>query len=124
MTIPNFKSNQDWEAFTLLFDNKWHCRKALLDRVKDDMFPGYNWDKLQGQTIETINDMVQSMLYDVETEFKQTHQDYKTEDDDIFIPYRSFKENVTEALKEAMDSVDKKQLCHPESDIFKGLGDK
>lgn len=124
MTIPNFKSNQDWEAFTLLFDNKWHCRKALLDRVKDDMFPGYNWDQLQGQTIETINDMVQSMLYDVETEFKQTHQDYKTEDDDIFIPYRSFKENVTEALKEAMDSVDIKQWCHPESDIFKGLGGK
>ena len=124
MTIPNFKSNQDWEAFTLLFDNKWHCRKALLDRVKDDMFPGYNWDQLQGQTIETINDMFQSMLYDVETEFKQTHQDYKTEDDDIFIPYRSFKENVTEALKEAMDSVDIKQWCHPESGIFKGLGDK
>ena len=34
---------------------------------------------------------------------KRTHQDYKTEDDEIFIPYRSFKENVAEALNEALD---------------------
>ena len=101
MTIPNFKSNEDWEAYTLLFDKIWFTKKALLERVKDDMFPGYNWDQLQGQTIETINDMVQSMLYDVEIDFEKTHPDYKR-DDEIFIPYRSFKENVTEALKEAL----------------------
>jgi len=54
--------------------------------------------------MEVINDMVQSMLYDVDRQFKETHQDYKTEDDELFIPYRSFKENVTEALKEALES--------------------
>jgi hypothetical protein len=104
MSIPHFKSNHDWEAFTSIFDSQWHCKKALLNRVKDDLFPGYNWDQLQQQTLETINDMVQSMLYDVDRQFKETHQDYKTEDDELFIPYRSFKENVTEALKEALDS--------------------
>ena len=104
MTIPHFKSNQDWEAFTSIFDSQWHCRRALLNRVKDDMFPGFEWQTLQPKTLEVINDMVQSMLYDVDRQFKETHQDYKTEDDDIFIPYRSFKENVTEALKEALES--------------------
>jgi len=102
MTIPHFKSNHDWEAFTSIFDSQWHCKKALLDRVKDDMFPGYNWDQLQGQTLVTINDITQSLLYDVDRQFKETHQDYKTADDDIFIPYRSFKENVLEALNEAL----------------------
>ena len=102
MSIPNFKSNHDWEAFTQIFDSQWHCKKALLDRVKDDMFPGFEWHSLTPKSIEVINDIVQSLLYDVETEFKKTHQDYKTEDDEIFIPYRTFKENVTEALKEAM----------------------
>jgi len=102
MSIPNFKSQHDWEAFTQIFDSQWYCKKALLNRVKDDMFPGYNWDQLQPQTLEVINDMVQSMLYDVDRQFKETHQDYKTEDDEIFIPHRSFKENVAEALKEAM----------------------
>ena len=101
MSIPNFKSQHDWEAFTSIFDSQWHCKKALLDRVKDDMFPGYNWDQLQGQTLVTINDITQSLLYDVEVEFEKKFPEYKR-DDDVFIPYRSFKENVTEALKEAM----------------------
>jgi hypothetical protein len=110
MSIPNFKSQHDWEAFTQIFDSQWHCKKALLDRVKDDLFPGYSykWDQLQPQTLEVINDMVQSMLYDVDRQFKETHQDYKTEDDEIFIPYRSFKENVTEALKEALNESSEK----------------
>ena len=102
MSIPNFKSQHDWEAFTQIFDSQWHCKKALLDRVKDDMFPGYNWDQIQGQALEVINDIVSNLVYECERQFKETHQDYKTDDDDLFIPYRSFKESVTEALKEAM----------------------
>ena len=30
--------------------------------------------------------------------------EYKTEDDEIFIPRRTFKEDVTEALKKAMNN--------------------
>ena len=114
MTIPHFKSNQDWEAFTSIFDSQWHCKKALLDRVKDDMFPGYNWDQLQGQTLATINDITQSLLYDVEVEFEKKFPEYKS-DDEIFIPYRSFKENVTEAMKEAMDTANKEKWFHNET---------
>ena len=109
MNIPNFKSQDDWQEYLNIFDDQWQCKLALLNRVKDDMFPGYNWDQLQPQTLETINDMVQSMLYDVDRQFKETHQDYKTDDDDLFIPYRSFKENVTEALKEALESHQKNE---------------
>ena len=104
MTIPNFKSNEDWEAFTSMFDARWHCKKALLDRVKDDMFPGYSWDQVQGQTLEVINDIVQSLLYDVEMEFEEKYPEYKRPGDDIFIPRRSFKQDVTEALKEALNT--------------------
>jgi len=103
MSIPNFKSQDDWQEFLNIFDDQWQCKRALLNRVKDDMFPGYNWDQLQPQTLETINDIVSNLLYDVDRQFKETHQDYKTDDDEMFIPYRSFKENVTEALKEAME---------------------
>ena len=104
MTIPNFKSNEDWEAFTSMFDARWHCKRALLNRVKNDLFPEYkSWDQLQPQTLEVINDIVQSLLYDVEYTFKDKHPEYKTDDDEIFIPRKSFKENVTEALKEAIE---------------------
>ena len=102
MSIPNFKSNHDWEAFTQIFDNQWHCKRALLNRVKDDMFPGYKWETLTPKSIEVIDNIVSNLLYDVDRKFKETHQDYKTEEDDVFIPYRSFKENVLEALNEAL----------------------
>ena len=105
MTIPNFKSQEDWEAFTMMFDSRWHCKKALLDRVKDDMFPGYGWQSLPPSSIETINDIVQSLLYDVEYEFKENHPEYKTEDDEMFIPRRSFKEDVTEVITEAINNL-------------------
>jgi len=102
MTIPNFKSQEDWEEFTALFDARWHCKKALLDRVKDDLFPGYNWDQCSKQTLETINDITQSLLYDVEYTFKESHPDYKDEDDQMFIPRRTFKEDVLSALNETL----------------------
>ena len=113
MSIPNFKSNQDWEAFTSIFDSQWHCRRALLNRVKDDMFPGFEWHSLTPKSIEVINDIVTNLLYDVEREFKETRPEYKTSDDELFIPYRSFKENVTEALESALDTYHIKKECPP-----------
>ena len=113
MSIPHFKSQHDWEAFTQIFDSQWHCKKALLDRVKDDMFPNTSWNGLTSKSIEVINDIVTNLLYEVEREFKETHQDYKTEDDELFIPYRSFKENVAEALESALDTYHIKKECPP-----------
>jgi len=113
MSIPHFKSQHDWEAFTQIFDSQWHCKKALLDRVKDDMFPNTSSNGLTSKSIEVINDIVTNLLYDVDRKFKETHQDYKTADDDLFIPYRSFKENVTEALESALDTYHIKKECPP-----------
>src|SRR5210317_1631234 len=115
MSIPDFKSQDDWQEFLNMFDDKWQCKKVLLDRVKDDLFPGYKWETITPKSIEVINDIVSNLVYEVERQFKETHQDYKTEEDDVFIPYRSFKENVTDALKEAMAQHD--QWCHPESGL-------
>jgi len=61
--------------------------------------------------MEVINDIVSNLLYDVDRQFKETHQDYKRDDDDIFIPYKSFKENVTEALESAIDAYHTKKEC-------------
>jgi hypothetical protein len=111
MSISNFKSNHDWEAFTQIFDSQWHCKRALLNRVKNDLFPEYkSWDQLQPQTLEVINDIVSNLVYECERQFKETHPDYDTEDEEIFIPFRSFKDNVTEALKEALKSQEEKLI--------------
>ena len=113
MSIPNFKSQDDWQEFLNIFDDQWQCKKALLDRVKDDMFPGYKWETLTPKSIEVINDLVTNLLYDVDRQFKETHPEYKTADDEMFIPYRSFKENVTEALESALDTYHVKKECPP-----------
>jgi hypothetical protein len=117
MSIPHFKSQHDWEAFTQIFDSQWHCKRALLNRVKDDMFPGYEWNTLTPKTLEVINDMVQTMLYDVDRKFKETHQDYKTEDDELFIPRHGLKESVIEALREALAADRGDFECPPCNDI-------
>jgi hypothetical protein len=104
MTIPNFKSQDDWQEFLNIFDDQWQCKRAMLNRVKNDLFPEYkSWEQLTPHTMEVINDIVSNLVYECERQFKETHQDYKTDDDEIFIPHRSFKENVTEALNEALD---------------------
>jgi len=113
MSIPNFKSQDDWQEFLNIFDDQWQCKKAMLDRVKDDLFPGTSWNGLTSGHMEVINDIVTNLLYDVDRKFKETHQDYKTEDDDVFIPYRSFKENITEALESALDTYHVKKECPP-----------
>ena len=101
MSIPNLKSIDHYQEFVELFRERWEVKHELLNLVKDDMYPGYNWDTLQPQTLEVINDITQSLLYDVEWTFKDKHPEYKQDEDDIFIPRRSFKEDVTEALLEA-----------------------
>ena len=112
MSIPNFKSQDDWQEFLNIFDDQWQCKRELMNRVKDDMFPGYKWETLQPQTLVVINDIVSNLVYECERQFKETHQDYDTEDDDIFIPRRSFKEDVTEAIKEAVKETPGHPLWH------------
>ena len=102
MTIPNFKSQDDYQEFLNLFDDRWQVKLTLLNRVKDDMYPGYKWQSLPPHSVETINDIVQSLLYDTEFEFEQKYPEYKRDMDDIFVPRPTFRQEVTEALKDAL----------------------
>ena len=100
MTIREFKNQDDWQDFLNIFDDQWQCRKAMLDRVREELFPGYLWDTLTPGSIETIHNIVSNLVYDVERQFKETHENYE-DLDDIFIPRISLKQTLVEALKEA-----------------------
>ena len=104
MTIPNFKSVEDWQAYEEIFKDRWDSKKALLERVRDDMFPGLSWRHLSPEALEVINNIVQTMLYDTDYDFEKQFPDYKKDEDDLFVvPRTSLKEMITETLKEAMD---------------------
>ena len=104
MTIPNFKNKEDCDVFLNMFEDRLAVKVAMLNRVKGELYPGLEWVSLPPSSLETINDITQSLLYDVEYTFKALYPEYKDEEDELFIPRRTFKEDVTQALKEAMNT--------------------
>ena len=102
MTIPNFKNKEDCDVFLKMFEDRLAVKVAMLNRVKGELYPGFEWVSLPPSSLETINDITQSLLYDVELTFCKDYPEYDQDRlDDVFIPRRSFKEDVTEALLEA-----------------------
>ena len=102
MTIPNFNSVEDWQAYEKIFINRWEAKWALLERVKDDMFPGHQWKSIPAGSFQVINDIVQSMLYDTDYDFEKEYPDYKKDEDDFFVPRSSVKEMIAETIRETL----------------------
>ena len=103
MNIPTFKSTEHQEEYELLFAEKAVTYIKLMNVVKELMYGAGNgnYANLPGTCLEVVRDITQSLLYDTEYTFKASHPEYKTDDDELFIPRKSFKEDVTEALLEA-----------------------
>ena len=104
MSIPDFQTEEHQQEFEALFEQKATTYINLMNKVKDMMYGtgAGNYANLPGTCQEVLRDITQSLMYDTEYAFKDAHPEYKNGEDELFIPYRSFKENVTEALKEAM----------------------
>ena len=103
MSIPNFQRIEHEEEFGAVFCEKASAYIQLMDVVKELMFDANcEYRDLPGQSLEVVNDITRSLLYEAETQFKEYHPEYKTADDEIFIPRRTFKEDVALAIKEAM----------------------
>jgi len=104
MSIPNFHSKEHQEEFELLFAEKATTYIKLMDIVKELMYGtgNGNYSNLPGTCLEVVQSIASTLIYDTEYAFKDTHPEYKNGEDELFIPYRSFKENVFEALNEAL----------------------
>jgi len=104
MSIPDFQTEEHQQEFELLFEQKAQVYINMMNKVKDMMYGtgGGNYSNLPGTCQEVLRDITQSLIYDTEYAFKDAHPEYKNGEDELFIPYRSFKENVLEALNEAL----------------------
>jgi hypothetical protein len=124
--IINFKSTQHEEEYYLVFEEHLAHYMKMLYRVKEEMYGtgGGNFSNLPGSCTQQVVEVTNSLLYPVNNTFKTNYPEYKTEDDEMFIPYRSFKENVSDALNEALDKRNT-PWAHPESNLNNlTLGDK
>jgi len=116
MSIPDFQSPEHQQEFEQLFEKKATTYINAMNKVKDMMYgPSTTYSNLPGACLEVVQSVASTLLYDVEYAFKAEHPEYKKDDDEIFIPYKSFKENVADAMKEALDKHD--TWCHPESSL-------
>ena len=106
MTIPSFKTEEHKEEFKDLFTDKAMEYIKLMDIVKELMYGTGtgNYSNLPGTCLEVVKDITQSLLYDTEFEFEEEHPEYRR--DNMFIPRHSFKEQVTEALHDAMKTTE------------------
>ena len=102
MTIPFLNSAEHLDDFNEIFSinaaNYVHLMTIVREHFYQGSVPG--WENLDSRTIEVIRDITQSLIYGTETEFKVRHPEYRTTDDEIFIPYKSFKDHLSDALKE------------------------
>ena len=110
MNIPTFQTEEHREEFELLFREKANNYVDMMSVVKELLYGSGigNYANLPGSCQKVLNDITRSIFYDTEYEFKLSHPEYKTEDDEVFIPRRTFKEDCAEALKEAL-----RQDCPP-----------
>ena len=109
MSILSFNNLEDKDEYLDLFTDKLVTYNMLLKQTKDEIIgEAYQMHSLSGSVLEILNDITRSISSDVEWEFKDLHPEYKNSEDELFIPRRSFKEDIAIALKEALD-----QDCPP-----------
>ena len=102
MNIPSFQRIEHKEEFELIFAEKAVTYIKLLDTVKELMYGTVgNYTNLPGTCQEVLNDITSKIYYDTEFTFKDKYPEYKSYDDEMFIPRKTFKEDVEEALLEA-----------------------
>jgi predicted DNA-binding protein YlxM (UPF0122 family) len=97
--LPQFVTTEHEEEYYELFDIQLDTFSALLRKVREELFPGYKLDQLTPKSLEVLNDITRSIIYDVNDSFEEKYPQYKQESD-IFVPRTHIKETMLEALKE------------------------
>lgn len=108
--IPTFKNEEDGELYLSIYKDKLQEHFTLLSLAKDKLIGDkFTFASIPGDVLEVLNDMVRNLAYEASEEFKIKHPEYKQDEDDIFIPYRSFQENVLVALKTALKEINSEE---------------
>jgi hypothetical protein len=96
--IPVFKNLEDESLYSDIFKRRLDQFYCLAHLVKDEFFPGCKWEGLQPGTVKLLCDLTDSLSYDTMQEFKTVTDGY--DENDVFVPRRSLKESLKQAMEE------------------------
>ena len=97
--IPAFVTPEHQEEYYELYDIQLETFADLLHKTRQRLFPGTTFMGLDSRTIEVINDITRSLIYDVTDRFEDKHPNYKSEAD-VFLPTSKVREIINEAFSE------------------------
>jgi hypothetical protein len=100
--VPIFKNAEDSKKFFQTFQDVVNDYDRCFSIVRRTMLPGTLADNgdLSGDLFTVLNDITSNLLYQTRHDiFEKLHPEYK-EEDNVFIPHKSLKEKVKEALDE------------------------
>jgi len=110
MNIPNFKTEDDRREYFTIYNRQLDMYARLFENTIKRLFgPDYKADVITAPSLETVDSITRSILYDVEREFCEDKPDYKAENDDIFLS--TF--NVEKIVKQVMEDMNSDSGSNP-----------
>jgi len=104
MNIPNFKTEDDRREYFTIFNRHLDLYARLFESTVKRLFgANYTTDNLTAASLETVDSITRSLLYDVEMSFCELNPEYKSENDNIFLSQRNIKEIVGQVLEDLKD---------------------
>ena len=104
MDLPNFNSPEDQSEYAGLFEQQVATYWKLFHLTKEQFFPGYYYQSLDGRILGVLREITTEVMYNTTEAFEKKHPEYKKETD-VFIPRSTIKETVKEAFDEYIDNI-------------------
>jgi hypothetical protein len=102
MNIPNFKTEDDRREYFTIYNRQLDMYAQLFETTIKRLFgPEYKPDLISAPSLEIVDSITRSILYEVESEFCDGNPEYKSEKEDIFMTRR----NIQDLVKQVMEDL-------------------
>jgi len=102
--ISNFKSTDHETEYYKIYDQKVEQRYYMLQQLLQAFYNRSDYVRLEtvdGKTLQVLVDLVSTLTYETDSDFKDVHPEYKDDIDGMFFTRDQVKETIIDAIAEA-----------------------
>ena len=102
--ISNFKSTDHETEYYKIYDQKVEQRYYMLQQLLQAFYNRSDCVRLEtvdGKTLQVLVDLVSTLTYETDSDFKDVHPEYKDDIDGMFFTRDQVKETIIDAIAEA-----------------------